>query len=117
MARSNWQEQRWRRVRLWALGFKREEYEKYLAGPHWQELRKVKLEQQRAKLGYNCCEECGARPAPTPKTALNVHHRTYERLGEELLEDLSIICRPCHDKEHGRDLETQKRYWGPRRFE
>lgn len=27
---------------------------------------------------------------------LEVHHRTYERLGHELLSDCSTLCRPCH---------------------
>jgi hypothetical protein len=34
---------------------------------------------------------------------LHVHHLTYERLGKELIEDVQIICRKCHHKEHGRD--------------
>jgi 5-methylcytosine-specific restriction endonuclease McrA len=114
---SSFQEYKWRRAQLWKLGLKTEEYEKYLASAHWQELRAHKLEQQRNELGHNCCEECGARPEVTRKTALGVHHLTYERLGEELLGDLKIICRPCHDKEHGRDEETQRRYFHPRRFE
>jgi 5-methylcytosine-specific restriction endonuclease McrA len=114
---SSFQEYKWRRARLWKLGLTLGEYEQYLASPHWQVLRKLKLEQQRNELGYNCCEECGARPAVTRKTALGVHHVTYERLGEEPIEDLKIICRPCHDKEHGRDEETQRKYYGPRRFE
>jgi 5-methylcytosine-specific restriction endonuclease McrA len=114
---SSFQEYKWRRARLWKLGLKTEEYEQYLATPHWQELRKLKLERQKSELGYNCCEECDARSAASRKTALSVHHVTYERLGEEPLEDLKIICRPCHDKEHGRDQETQRRYFGPRRFE
>jgi hypothetical protein len=117
MPRSNWQEHKWRRARLWELGLKRDEYEKYLESPHWQECRKLKLDEQRDVVGYNFCEKCGGRPEATRKTALNVHHLTYERLGNELLDDLQIICRPCHDKEHGRDLETQKRWYDPRRFE
>lgn len=114
---SSFQEFKWRRARLWKLGLTIGEYEKFLASPHWQALRKFKLERQRNELGYNCCEECGARPAVTRKTALSVHHVTYERLGEELLEDLKVICRPCHDKEHGRDEETQRKYYSPQRFD
>jgi 5-methylcytosine-specific restriction endonuclease McrA len=114
---SSWQEHRWRRARLWELGLKLEEYEKYLESPHWQELRKLKLEEQRDALGYNCCEKCGSRPAATRQTAVSVHHLTYERLGKELIEDLQIICRVCHDKEHGRDPETLRKYYHPRRFE
>lgn len=28
---------------------------------------------------------------------LHVHHRTYERLGEELPEDLVVLCEVCHE--------------------
>lgn len=114
---SSYQEYKWRRVRLWKLGLTIGEYGQYLSSPHWQALRKLKLERQRDELGYNCCEECGARPQAAKKTALSVHHITYERLGEEPLEDLRIICRPCHDEEHGRDEATQRRYYSPKRFE
>jgi 5-methylcytosine-specific restriction endonuclease McrA len=114
---SSFHEYKWRRARLWELGLKMDEYEKYLAAPHWQELRRRKLEEQKNELGYNCCEECGARPEVTRKTALNVHHVTYERLGRERLEDLRIICRPCHDKQHGRDEETQRKYFSSKRFD
>jgi 5-methylcytosine-specific restriction endonuclease McrA len=110
---SSFQEYKWRRTRLWELGLTLGEYPKYLASPHWQQLRRQKLDEQRNKLGYNCCEECGDRPAVTKSTAVSVHHPTYERLGKEQLQDLKIICRPCHDKEHGRDEATQRRYYGP----
>jgi len=32
--------------------------------------------------------------------ALSVHHRTYERLGNELMTDLLVICQPCHNIFH-----------------
>jgi 5-methylcytosine-specific restriction endonuclease McrA len=115
--KSSWQEMKWKRGGLWKLVGDRDGYEKYLAGPHWQALRKRKLEQQKSELGHNCCEECREQPEVTRETALHVHHRTYERLGEERLEDLSIICRPCHDKEHGRDINNLRRFYGPSRFE
>lgn len=31
---------------------------------------------------------------------LDVHHLTYERFGKELLADLQILCRKCHDEVH-----------------
>lgn len=106
----SWQERSWRRARLYELGLKMWEYEKYLESPHWQELRKWKLEQQRKELGYNSCEKCGERPqVVTREAALHIHHLTYERLGEERIEDVTIICRPCHDKEHGRDAEGKQK--------
>lgn len=31
---------------------------------------------------------------------LDVHHRTYERLGKERLSDVAAVCRFCHDLIH-----------------
>ena len=56
-------------------------YLEYLDSPEWWRLRKLAL--QRA--GYQC-ERCAAR------TMLNVHHRTYQRLGAEYLNDLEVLC-------------------------
>jgi hypothetical protein len=103
MAGSNgWQQRRWRRERLHKLGLKMWEYETYLETPHWQAFRKQVLESQKERLGYNCCEKCDDPQSDTRETALHLHHLTYERLGEERFEDVTIICRACHDKEHGR---------------
>ena len=33
----------------------------------------------------------------SPTTLLHVHHRTYERLGCEIVSDLTTFCEPCHD--------------------
>ena len=46
------------------------------------------------------CEDCGAR------IGLDVHHRSYERKGNERPEDLVAVCRQCH----------QERLRGKRRF-
>ncbi len=43
----------------------------------------------------NRCELCGARGR------LEVHHKTYERYGDELLGDLIALCRSCHQRFHG----------------
>ena len=50
------------------------------------------------------CERCGH------PHSLELHHKTYERLGRELTSDLEVLCRRCHesaDKE--RALEGQRR--------
>lgn len=65
-------------------------YEDYLESPWWQGCRERALE----RAGFRC-ERCG-QGAP-----LNVHHRTYVRLGRELPEDLEVLCRGCHREEHG----------------
>ena len=40
-------------------------------------------------------EVCGV------KHRLQVHHLTYERLGNERDEDLKVLCWACHEREHG----------------
>ncbi len=43
------------------------------------------------------CEICGISDV-----VLDCHHLTYVRFGDELIEDLKCVCRPCHCKIHGR---------------
>lgn len=65
-------------------------YRDYLNTPHWREMRKRALKSS----GYKC-QLCNN----FDKT-LDVHHRTYERRGEEYIKDLIVLCRPCHSKFH-----------------
>jgi len=67
-------------------------YEEYLHTSHLKRKREDKL---RA-LGYRC-QLCNRAAS---EALLEVHHRTYERLGEELDEDLTVLCRPCHSTFH-----------------
>lgn len=60
-------------------------YDEYLETPHWQEVRGRAL----ARAGH-ACAICPAT------TRLEVHHRTYERLGAEADVDLVVLCRDCH---------------------
>jgi len=70
-------------------------YVDYLATEHWSRQRREAL--QRA--GYRCqiCNGSGV---------LDVHHRTYEHLGDldEEASDLIVLCRPCHGLFHGREV-------------
>jgi len=62
---------------------------KYLASPKWQQLKmQVKLRDSFH------CKKCNA------KHSLEVHHITYQNLGDEPLEDLVTLCRTCHGKLH-----------------
>jgi predicted nucleotidyltransferase len=110
----SWRERRWRRAGLHALGFKMEEYEKYLETPHWKAFRTLVLEEQLKRVGYNRCERCG-KTNPRDDVELHVHHLTYERLGKERIEDTEVICRKCHHEEHGRDPKSRLRYYAPDR--
>lgn len=65
-------------------------YREYLRTPEWQTRRKRHLK----SAGYKC-QVCNAS-----STRLDVHHRTYERRGEELFKDLIVLCRGCHELFH-----------------
>jgi hypothetical protein len=65
-------------------------YYDYLQTPEWAERRKDAMR----RAGYRCqvCNAYGVQ--------LNVHHRTYERRGNEWNKDLITLCRTCHEIFH-----------------
>jgi 5-methylcytosine-specific restriction endonuclease McrA len=63
------------------------EYEHYLASAAWRRVRRLALRRARWR-----CERCGARGQ------LDVHHRTYRRLGVERPEDVEVLCPSCHEQ-------------------
>ena len=65
------------------------DYDEYLKSPHWQ--RMATLARERAG---NRCQVCNA------DVLMEVHHRTYERMGHEQLEDLTALCPRCHALYH-----------------
>jgi len=68
-------------------------YHEYLKTEHWQKTRTVAL-----NVGHHECRIC----ARTKQ--LDVHHRTYKRLGCEDQRDLVVLCHKCHElfHSHGR---------------
>jgi len=40
---------------------------------------------------------------------LHVHHKTYKRLGHELMEDLMVLCKTCHGLVHSNSKEDKSR--------
>jgi 5-methylcytosine-specific restriction endonuclease McrA len=67
----------------------REEYDDYLRSPRWKS--KCALIMKRAG---GLCEGCLSRRAD------QVHHTTYEHLGNEFAFQLIAICDPCHTRLH-----------------
>jgi 5-methylcytosine-specific restriction endonuclease McrA len=65
-------------------------YADYLLTPEWRAVRYRKL-----TMAGHRCEFCN-----NPRS-LNVHHRVYDRRGRELLKDLRVLCRSCHQRHHG----------------
>jgi len=69
------------------------DYATYLQSHVWRAKRNRRL----MLAGYRC-ENCGS------KHALEVHHRTYERLGREWDQDLAVLCKSCHGDETERQM-------------
>ena len=67
---------------------KRMDYYEYLKSPKWKQIRDAAI----ARAGYRC-QVCNR---PNGQVILDVHHRTYERLGNENPDDLTVLCRDCH---------------------
>lgn len=65
-------------------------YREYLRTPEWRRTRAGAL----VRAGQACSLDV------THTEDLEVHHRTYERLGAELVGDLIVLCRPCHRLHH-----------------
>jgi 5-methylcytosine-specific restriction endonuclease McrA len=78
-----------RYTRQEAVSLRKLDYYDYLLTPHWDYIRRAKLRE-----ASNRCELCFS------KERLNVHHKTYERLGMEKLSDLIVLCHECHTKVH-----------------
>lgn len=68
-------------------------YREYINSPEW----KAFAAQIKAKRG-NRCQICNA------EGLLDAHHRTYAWLGWEAEDDITVLCRACHDL-----YETHKR--------
>lgn len=67
-------------------------YDGYLSSAEWRERRRLVLDRAGGQ-----CEGCGLTKAT------QVHHLTYERVGNEMLFDLVSVCESCHNAIHRKD--------------
>ena len=65
-------------------------YETYINSSKWRAVR-LRIYEKRGK----CCEICNASHG-----IFHVHHLHYGTLGMEADEDLQVLCKKCHWKEH-----------------
>lgn len=77
-------------------------YKDYINSTRWRNnpsrLAELKASSFRCRLCY----------ASESDFELQVHHRTYMRLGQERVDDLITLCAPCH---HGvTDMLRRRRY-------
>lgn len=67
-----------------------DDYEEYLKSKHWQKVKRRFFSDPSRKK----CAVCGI------KHNLDLHHKTYENLGHEKLDDLIPLCRAHHELVH-----------------
>jgi len=70
------------------------DYNKYIQSRTW----KSKADEAKRLSGYRC-RLCNIS---SEYSILHVHHRTYDRLGDESQEDLTVLCDSCHSIFHDR---------------
>ena len=84
---------RWSKVRARSSQGRKtptDSYDVYIHSDAWR-LSPARLAELLASDGRcRICNDGGST------TILHVHHRTYERLGCELADDLTTLCEPCH---------------------
>jgi len=61
------------------------EYKEYLLTKKWREFR-----QEALTAAGDACQVCNS------SENLQVHHRTYENLGHERPDDVTVLCKRCH---------------------
>jgi hypothetical protein len=64
-------------------------YGAYLASDEWADKRAYML-----RTAGHRCQVCNSRER------LEVRHRTYKRIGQEVPQDLTVLCRSCHEAIH-----------------
>ena len=73
------------------VGSKYTSYKNYLQSEHWKD---VKRRFYKSKLNHKKCYVCGRQGK------LQLHYRTYKRIGREYLHDLIQLCGTCHLAAH-----------------
>ncbi len=76
---------------------RRVKYRAYLQSAKWRAKR-----EEYFRSHPRACSRCG-----TTKGRIDLHHITYERVGNERLEDLEATCRDCHRVIH-REMRDEK---------
>jgi 5-methylcytosine-specific restriction endonuclease McrA len=84
----------------------------YSQSERWRTLRKKVFARDRYQ-----CQGCLKHQDSCAKP-FEVHHKTYDRIGRELLCDLVTLCKDCHTWLHDSEVVNQRREfadeWAPR---
>ena len=69
----------------------------YIKSEHWHTLRAAARSHHPKQ-----CAACGKH------TSLDAHHLRYRRIYDVTIHDLQMLCRPCHEKQHGQTPAPRK---------
>ena len=72
---------------------KRVDYKTYLESIDWKMKKNQWVNSGRPLECWAC-----SRPMPANRAGFDFHHRTYENLGHENLDDLVLLCRADHQQ-------------------
>jgi hypothetical protein len=65
-------------------------YQDYIQTSEWKRFRELAMNHHGRR-----CSRCGSWHGP-----FEVHHKTYDRLFGELVNDVEVLCAECHGIEH-----------------
>lgn len=74
----------------------KEQYSIYLQLDHWQKVKKAMYSMKSR------CHVCFIG-----EENLNIHHLTYENIGNEGYFDLVVLCKDCHNKIHRENIKLK----------
>lgn len=89
-------------------------WKKYIATKHWRTFRDLLLNdvdcecQICKKRRWSLYKKTGERKKK-PDALFNVHHKHYNKLGEESREDVMVLCHVCHDFLHTLEVVSRTR--------
>lgn len=98
--KQSWEEEQHRR-REWAM----QNAENFRSNNHWKQVYNLYLKSPEWRIfrwsvrkHYNfTCQRCGIMPSSRDQ---HVHHLHYETAGAESFDDVTLLCRACHELEH-----------------
>lgn len=82
------------------------EYSRYLKSDRWKRTRLRKLLKDgrwRTNGNYVKCDGCDEF---VYAGTVEIHHKHYRTIDNEILSDLAIYCPDCHAREHGKPEST-----------
>lgn len=78
-------------------------YEEYIRSTRWKRKREEYFRSGRPKFCQGCKDKSIRQ--------IHLHHKTYDRLGNEDLDDLVPVCEACHAMIHERHGMDDKSLW------